>query len=94
MFSLLDLLWWLFGAGLFGLTLMGIDKAAAKWGNKRISERNLWLVALVGGFAGIVLGGFLFHHKIRKPTFWGPIILATIVWILLFALIVTGFLRL
>lgn len=85
MFSLSDLLWWLFGVGLVGLTLMAIDKAAAKLENRRISERNLWLVALAGGFAGIILGGLLLHHKIRKPAFWVPVILATIVWTVLFA---------
>ena len=88
--SQFDLLWWIFDVGLLGFILMGIDKAAAKWWNRRIRERNLWLVAFAGGFAGIIIGGLLFHHKIRKLPFWEPIILATIVWTLFFASIVFG----
>ena len=92
MSPLLNLLLWLFGTGLFGLILMGIDKAAAKWWSKRISERSLWLVALAGGFVGIILGGLLFHHKTRKPVFWVPVILATMIWTLLLVSLVAGFL--
>ena len=56
------------------------DKVAAKMGAYRISERALALIALTGGFAGIIAGGLFFHHKTSKPSFWVPIAVATIAW--------------
>jgi len=60
--------------------MMGLDKSAAISGSYRFSERFLWLLALAGGFWGIVLGGVLFHHKTHKPSFWIPVGLAAVVW--------------
>lgn len=45
------------------LALMGIDKALAKAGAWRISERALFLPVVLGGAAGGVLGMTLFRHK-------------------------------
>lgn len=45
--------------------LMGIDKRRAirhKW---RISEKSLFLSALLGGSIGSLLGMYLFHHKTK-----------------------------
>jgi uncharacterized membrane protein YsdA (DUF1294 family) len=36
--------------------MIGVDKLLARMGASRISERTLWLSALVGGFWGIILG--------------------------------------
>lgn len=46
-----------------GLILMYSDKLRAKNHRWRISERTLFLVALLGGSLGSILGMFLFHHK-------------------------------
>ena len=82
-FSLL--LYWLALASLLGLVVMGIDKLLA-WGKfRRIRERSIWLIALVGGFAGVFLGGFLFHHKTSKPAFWVPVVLSAALWVAAFA---------
>ena len=68
------------GVGALGVLLMGVDKFAAISGNRRLSERLLWSLALAGGFWGVILGGILFHHKTHKPSFWVPVGLAIMAW--------------
>ncbi len=65
---------------LLGFMAMGIDKALAVGRQSRISERTLWLIALLGGFAGIFIGGYVFHHKTSKMEFWGPVIASAVLW--------------
>ncbi|MEJ8776610.1 DUF1294 domain-containing protein [Pseudogracilibacillus sp. ICA-222130] len=50
----------------FGYILMGIDKKRAIKGSYRISEQNLWLVALLGGTVGLIIGMYIFRHKTKK----------------------------
>ena len=73
---------WLLLIGSLGVVAMGVDKGMARfnWGN-RISERSLWSIALAGGFWGIIVGAFLFHHKTSKGKFWPPVVLASLLWI-------------
>jgi uncharacterized membrane protein YsdA (DUF1294 family) len=63
-----------------GLAMLA-DKVSAMIGSDRISERDLALVALAGGFTGIILGGLMFSHKTSKPEFWVPVLTATIIWL-------------
>lgn len=49
--------------------LYGIDKAKAKRGKWRISERVLILAAVFGGSIGALLGMKFFHHKTQKNKF-------------------------
>lgn len=44
---------------------MGMDKRKAKQGKWRISEKTLFLVALLGGALGSTIGMHVFHHKTR-----------------------------
>ena len=44
-------------------TLMGIDKAKARRGSRRIPEKTLFLFTLLGGGIGGTLGMHVFHHK-------------------------------
>lgn len=70
---------------ILGFLLMGIDKASAKRKLSRISERTLMTVAALLGAAGVLLGMFVFHHKIRKPKFqWGVPILLLIQCVLVY----------
>ncbi|WP_240377507.1 DUF1294 domain-containing protein [Bacillus piscicola] len=48
---------------------MGVDKWKAIRRKRRIPEKNLLLLACLGGFIGIIAGMMLFRHKIRKPAF-------------------------
>ena len=52
------------------LVLMAYDKACAKKDKWRIPESTLFIVALLGGGVGGLLGMFLFKHKKRKPQFY------------------------
>lgn len=56
---------WLFCANLLGFVLMAQDKSLAQRGKRRIAERTLFLVALLGGSAGSWAGMYLFRHKTR-----------------------------
>jgi len=66
---------------------MGIDKALAASRSSRVSERSLWSLALLGGFLGTVAGGFVFHHKTSKASFWGPVIVSAVIWAALFVMV-------
>ena len=44
---------------------MGVDKAKAKKGAWRISEKTLLGTAFLGGGAGVWLGMEIFHHKTK-----------------------------
>jgi len=46
----------------------------------RISEKTLWLTALLGGFLGVFFGGLVFHHKTSKPEFWAPVAVSVVLW--------------
>lgn len=48
---------------------MGFDKKQAQKRNRRVPEKNLWLLALLGGGIGAYAGMQFFRHKTRKTTF-------------------------
>lgn len=45
--------------------MMGIDKRRAQQGRRRISEKRLFTVAILGGAVGGWLGMYVFRHKTR-----------------------------
>jgi uncharacterized membrane protein YsdA (DUF1294 family) len=63
---------WVGIASLVALGMMGVDKARARGGGRRIPEATLLLVALVGGSPGTLLGMLAFRHKTRKAGFLLP----------------------
>ena len=75
------LLVWVVVSGLGGFFLMGIDKARAIDGSRRIPEATFFTLALLGGAFGILLGSSVFHHKTLKPSFLGIIILSAVIWL-------------
>lgn len=50
---------------LIGFALMGIDKYRAKKRSFRIPEATLFIVAIIGGSIGSIIGMYAFHHKTR-----------------------------
>lgn len=50
---------------LTGFAMMGIDKRRAVKKRWRIRESTLFLVALIGGSAGCLIGMRTFHHKTK-----------------------------
>ena len=82
------LLVWLAVINLVTFAIYGIDKAKAKRGAWRVPEKTLFLLPLLGGSLGALLGMRVFHHKTKHWYFvWGipAILLAQIalaVWLL------------
>lgn len=46
--------------------LMGIDKWKAQKGAFRIPESTLFIISLIGGSVGCVLGMYIFRHKTKQ----------------------------
>lgn len=59
------LLWYLAAVNLVTFAVYGIDKARAKRDKWRVSEKTLFLLPLLGGSVGALLGMWLFRHKTR-----------------------------
>lgn len=55
---------------LLALILYGVDKLRARAGSRRVPERNLLTLSLLGGAVGGMAAMLLFRHKIRKPYFF------------------------
>lgn len=54
---------------LIGFFSMGIDKYKAIHHKWRIPENTLFLIAIIGGSIGSILGMQLFRHKTKHPRF-------------------------
>ena len=63
------LLYYLIVINALGLLIMLIDKHNAVHSQRRIPERSLLLVALIGGSFGSLCGMYLFRHKTRHLKF-------------------------
>lgn len=63
------LLLWLIFVNLLALVLFGLDKHRARHRQWRIPEAVLFLVALLGGSLGAVVGMDLFRHKTQRKAF-------------------------
>lgn len=53
----------------FALFVSGYDKSAAIHDRRRIPEKFLFLLAVIGGSVGIYASMFLFRHKTRHISF-------------------------
>ena len=51
------------------LVMMKADKERAKRNKYRISEKTLWMTAILGGAIGGVIGMQLFRHKTKHLSF-------------------------
>ncbi len=58
---------------LYGLLIMYVDKKkskmAAQRNNRRVSERQLFMVTALGGFLGTIMGMRMLRHKTNKTYF-------------------------
>ncbi len=66
--------------------IYGVDKWNAKYELRRIPEKTLLGIAMLGGSVGAYVGMKLFRHKTRKPKFYIgiPIIFAIQIGIVLY----------
>jgi uncharacterized membrane protein YsdA (DUF1294 family) len=56
-------------ASILAVALYGWDKRAARLHARRVPERTLHLVSLLGGWPGAWLAQLAFRHKTAKPAF-------------------------
>lgn len=85
------LLVWLLATGVADFIMMGVDKSRAVHGELRISERTLLVVGLVGGWWGLLLGMYAFHHKSSKVLFVGAALVITAIWLFILQRLVEMF---
>ncbi len=50
---------------ILGLFLMGFDKSRARRRGWRVPEAHLFIVAVIGGSIGTILGMYIFRHKTK-----------------------------
>lgn len=60
---------YIFTINLMGFILMAMDKNLAKNNKLRIPENTLFLISLLLGSIGILLGMYIFRHKTKKKGF-------------------------
>ena len=75
------MVWYLVGINLISFLIYGIDKYNAVHKKYRVSEKSLFLLSLLGGNIGSIVGMKCFHHKTRKLSFWIINIFSIIIWI-------------
>lgn len=54
---------------LIAFLAMYIDKRKARYGKWRIPEQTLFILALIGGSIGAIVGMYVFRHKTKKLRF-------------------------
>jgi uncharacterized membrane protein YsdA (DUF1294 family) len=60
---------WIMFISIWAFTAMAYDKRQAKRKGQRIPEKNLWMLALLGGGIGAYFGMQMFRHKTRHTSF-------------------------
>ena len=81
---------WLFVINLATAAAYAYDKLAAPRGGRRIRERTLWLLCLLGGVLGAWIVFFGMRHKTQHQSFWVVQAAASLLWVVLIAVVVTG----
>lgn len=54
---------------LIAFLAMYLDKRKARYGKWRIPEQSLFILALIGGSIGAIIGMYTFRHKTKKYRF-------------------------
>ncbi|MEM8834477.1 MAG: DUF1294 domain-containing protein [Planctomycetota bacterium] len=84
---------WYLLASLASVLVLGFDKLAAKRGWRRVPEKRLHLISLLGGWPGAWIAHNLWRHKRQKGSylwrFWAVVTLHVVVWGVIVALLVT-----
>lgn len=70
-----------------------IDKRKAKYGKWRIKEHTLFILALIGGSVGAIVGMYTFRHKTKKARFFIGFPVILIVEVLLGFMIYNDFIK-
>lgn len=90
-YVLIIVLAWMCCWSLVSFIAFGVDKRAARHGNRRIPEMRLHLMELLGGWPGAFLGAILFRHKIAKASYMLVLAVIIIGWVVLAWVLFTSF---
>lgn len=71
---------WIALMSVWAFAAMGYDKRQAKLKKRRIPEKNIWLLAILGGGIGAYFGMQLFRHKTRHTSFRIGFLMLTIIF--------------
>ena len=63
------MIYYLIFINIVGLLSMYLDKYFAKNNMYRISEKNLFFIAIIGGSIGSIIGMYKFRHKTKHKQF-------------------------
>ena len=63
------MIYYLILINLVGILSMYLDKYFAKNNMYRISEKNLFFIAIIGGSIGSIIGMYKFRHKTKHKQF-------------------------
>jgi len=66
------------------------DKLAAPRGGRRVRERTLWLLCFAGGVLGAWIVFLGMRHKTLHRSFWIVQTAATLLWVVVLAVLVIG----
>lgn len=81
----------LLGINAAGLTGMGLDKFLSRPGTAvRVPEVVLYVIALLGGVPGILVGMHVFKHKSRKAAFQFVLLLILVAQVAIFRAVVSN----
>jgi uncharacterized membrane protein YsdA (DUF1294 family) len=83
------LLLWLIVINVVTAIAYAYDKRAAPCGGRRIRERTLWVLCLLGGVLGAWIVFFGMRHKTRHQSFWVVQSAASVLWVVLIVAVVT-----
>lgn len=81
---------WLVAINVATAAAYAYDKLAAPRGGRRIRERTLWLLCLLGGVGGAWLVFFGMRHKTRHRSFWVVQAIATVLWVAILLVALLG----
>ena len=84
------LLGYLASVNLLAFTVYGADKRRAKKDKRRVPEKTLFLLAIIGGSVGGILGMRTFRHKTRHKQFSVGLPVILVVQIVLVVLLLRG----
>ena len=68
-FTIKNIIIYLFSINIIGFLAMWLDKRKAQKGKWRIQEKTLFLITALGGGIGTITGMYTFRHKTKKLSF-------------------------
>lgn len=77
------MIYYLIILNIISFIIYGIDKLKAKRKYRRIKEKTLITLSLIGGPLGSIMGMYIFRHKTKKLKFKILNLLSLILWIII-----------